>query len=107
MVSDVQFALPALSTIQLLQVRKFLSREQEPDGSSLPGSSLNEAVRFQGKDHLVNGWWADTKVSLHVGLGRRTAVDLAVVMNEREILSLFLREGFCRHQGSVPFSICT
>jgi hypothetical protein len=28
-------------------------------------------------------------------------------MNEREILSLFLREGFCRHQGSVPFSICT
>jgi hypothetical protein len=28
-------------------------------------------------------------------------------MNEREILSLFVREGFCGHEGSVPFSICT
>ena len=106
-VPAVQFSLFTLSTIQLLQVRKTFSREQEPDGSSLPGNPLNEAIRFQGEDHLVNGWWTHAKVSLHVGFGGRTAVDPAVVMNEREILPLFMREGFCRHEGSVPFSICT
>ena len=106
-VSDVQFALSALSTFQLFQVRKILACQQEPDGSSLPGSPLNEAVGFQCKDHLVHRRRAYAKVSLHVGLSGRTAVDPAVVMNESEILSLFVREGFCRHEGSVPFSICT
>jgi len=106
-VSAVQFALSALSAFSLLQVRKILACEQEPDGSSLPGSSLNEAVGFQGEDHLVHGRRAHAKISLHVGLGGRPAVDPAVVVNERKILSLFVREGFCRHERSVPFSICT
>jgi hypothetical protein len=106
-VSDVQFALSALSTLQLIQVREILARQEEPDGSSLPGSPLNETVGFQGKDHLVHGRRAHAKVCLHGGLGGRTAVDPAVVINEREILPLFVREGFCRHEGSVPFSICT
>jgi hypothetical protein len=102
--------MPCLNEFQsaaLLQVRKILACEEEPEGSSLPGNPLNEAVGFQVEDHLVHRWRAHAKVSLHVGLGRRTAVDPAVVMNEREILPLFVREGFCRHKGSVPFSICT
>lgn len=100
-------ALSALNTLQLLQIRKILACNQKPDGSSLPGSPLDKTVGFQGDDHLVHGRWAHPKVSLHVGLGGRPAVDLAVVVNEDEILSLFVREGFCRYKGSVPFSICT
>ena len=103
--SAVRFALSVLSTLQLIQVRQILSREEEPDGPSLPRNPLNETVGFQGKDHLVHGRRAHAKVSLHVGLGGRTAVDPAVVMNERQILPLFAREGFCRHKASVPFSI--
>ena len=59
------------------------------------------------EDHLVHGRRAHAKVFLHVGLSGRLAVDLAVVVNEGEILTLFVREGFCRHKGSVPLSIWT
>jgi hypothetical protein len=44
----------------------------------------------------VYGWWAHPELSLHVGFGGRLAVELAIVVDEREILSLFVREGFGR-----------
>lgn len=44
------------------------------------------------------------KVSLHVGLGGRPAVDLAEVVDKCEILPLFVCEGFCGHRGSVSAS---
>ena len=44
---------------------------------------------------------AHAEISLHIGFGRRAAVHLAVVVNEREILSLFVGERFCGHGTSV------
>jgi hypothetical protein len=79
----------------LLEIRKILAREQKPDGSSLPGSPLYETVGFKCEDHLVHGRRAHPKIALHVGLGGGLAFDLAVVVNEREILTLFVCEGFC------------
>ena len=93
---------PGCATLPSFQVREVLACEQEPDGSSLPRHPLNEADGFKVEDHLVHGRGADMKVSLHVGLGRRTAVELAVVIKECKILTLFVGEGFCRHEGSVP-----
>ena len=72
---------------------RVLAWEQEPDGSSLPGNPLNEAIRFQGENHLVHRWRAHAEVSFHIGLGRGSAMDL-VVVDEREILTLLVREGF-------------
>ena len=101
-ISTAAVTLSALSAFPLLQVRKIRACEQEPDGSSLSRNPFNVAVGFECDDHLVHGRRAHAKVSLHVGLGGRPAVDPAVVVNEREILSLSVREGFRRHEGSVP-----
>jgi len=39
----------------------------------LRGSSaaFDEARPFERQHHLVNRWWADAEVFLHVGFGRR------------------------------------
>jgi hypothetical protein len=55
----------------------------------------------------VYGWRAHLKVSLHVGLGGRLAIDFSEVVNEREVLSLFVSEGFLGHGGSVSASART
>lgn len=47
------------------------------------------------------GWWAHPELSLHVDFGGRLAVELTVVVDEREILSQFVRERFGRHEESV------
>jgi hypothetical protein len=33
----------------------------------------NEAIPLERPDHLMDRWWADLKVVLQVGLGRRAA----------------------------------
>lgn len=86
------------------QFRKILACEQEPNGSSLSRDPRNAAVGLQRDDHLVHRRWTNPKVPLHVGLGGRLTVDLAVVV-EREILILFVRERFRRHEGSVLVSV--
>jgi transposase len=42
----------------------------------------------------VNRRWADAKIFLHVGFGRRPAVQARVEVNKRQILALLGREGF-------------
>jgi len=96
--SSASLTLSALRKLHSLQVWKVLAREQKPEGSALPRSSLNVAVGFECDDHLVNRRRADAKVPLHLGLGRRTTVDFAVVVNEGEILALFMRERFRMHE---------
>jgi len=51
--------------------------------------------------HLVNRRWADAKIFLHVGFGRRLAVQARIGMDKRQILTLLGRKGFCRatHAG--------
>ena len=56
--------------------------------------SCNEACAFKREHHLVNRRRADTKILLHVGFGRRPAVQAGVGVDERQILALLWGEGF-------------
>ena len=61
----------------------------------------DEPAPLQHQHHLVNRRRADAKIFLHVGFGRRPAVQARVEVNKRQILALLGREGFCRatHAG--------
>src|SRR5689334_15046231 len=73
------------------------------DGPGLPGRSLDEAACFERQDHLMHGGRRDSKVLPHFSLRRRTSVDLAVVINESQILTLFVRVSFLHgHRSNKP-----
>jgi hypothetical protein len=48
------------------------------DAPWLSRLSSDEALSFEGEDHLVDGWWRDLEMALHVGFGGRSFVDVAV-----------------------------
>ena len=60
----------------------------------------DEAPAVKGFDHLVNRWWGDPKETLHGGLGGWNAVDLRVIVNECEELTL-LRGIVGSHWGGL------
>ena len=66
-----------------------------------PWLPSDEACPFERQHHLVNRRRADAEILLHVGFGRRPAVQARVGVDERQILALLGREGFCRatHAG--------
>ena len=75
------------------------------DGPGLPGRSLEEAACFECQDHLMHGGRRDSKVLLHFGLGWRTSMDFVVVINESQILTLFVGVGLLhRHRSNKPNS---
>jgi hypothetical protein len=61
------------------------------------GSPLtsDEPRAFERQHHLVNRRGTDAKILLHVGFGRRPAVQARLQVDEREILTLLGREGSC------------
>ena len=63
--------------------------------------SPDESLPFERQHHLMNRRWANTKILLHVGFGRRLTVQACVEVNKRQILALLGREGFSRrtHAG--------
>ena len=62
------------------------------DAPWLAWLALDEACSFEGQNHLMNCWWRDLEVSLHVGFGGRSSVDAGVGVNEGEILPLLFGE---------------
>jgi len=70
------------------------------DRSGLPGRSRDEPARFKCQDHLMNRWRRDSKVLLHFGLRGRATVDFAVVMDEGQVLTLFIRICFLHRHHS-------
>jgi hypothetical protein len=68
---------------------------EELDAASGSGLSSDEARPFEGQYHLVNRGWAHAEILLHVGFGRRPAVQARVEVNKGQILALLGREGFC------------
>ena len=66
--------------------------EEDYDAPCLSRLPLDQAGFFEGQDHLVDGWWGDLEVALHVGFGGRSAVDAGVGMDEGEVLALFFGE---------------
>jgi hypothetical protein len=60
----------------------------------VPWLSSDETRAFEGQHHLVNRGWADAEVLLHVGFGRRPAVQAGVEVDKGQILALLGREAF-------------
>jgi hypothetical protein len=60
----------------------------------------NEAVSFEGDDHLVDRGRGDLKVALHVGLGGRASEHVRVSVDESQILALLFGEGLSAEAAS-------
>lgn len=63
----------------------------EVELSALPRYAIDEAVGLHCQHHLVYRWWRNAKVPLHVRLRWCPAVHLRVVVDEGQILALFVR----------------
>src|SRR5215472_5910508 len=85
----------------LLQSRQVLRLYKEANRSRLPGSSLDKAVALQGLDHIVNRGRGNPEVALQIRLCGSLAVDLGVVVEECQILTLLGRESWCH--GRIKF----
>ena len=66
--------------------------DQHLDASREAGLTPDQACALEGEHHLVHGRWADLEVALHVGLGRRTAMDARVGVDEGQVLALLVGE---------------
>jgi transposase len=78
------------------------------DASSGARLSPDEPCAFERKHHLVDRRRADSEILLHVGFGRRPAVQARVCVDKRQILALLGREG-CRaaHAGHpIQLFVC-
>ena len=64
----------------------------EFDAAGDAGLTANEALAFEGENHLVNRGWADAEMMLHVGFGRRAPEHVRVGVDEGQILALLFGE---------------
>jgi hypothetical protein len=62
----------------------------------LARNTLNEAVDLQRKHHLVDRGRRDSKITLHIGLCRRSSVHLRVVVNKSQVLPLLFGDRLTR-----------
>ena len=74
------------------RIGRFSGGNEDLDAPWLSRLSSDEALSFEGEDHLVNGWRRDLEVTLHVGFGGWSSVDAGIGINEGEILALFFGE---------------
>ncbi len=65
---------------------------QEFDASGDTWLTPNEAVAFEGENHLVNRGRADAEMTLHVGFGRSAPKHVRVGVDEGQILALLFGE---------------
>jgi len=61
---------------------------------------LNQPSLLERHNHLMNGWGRDSEVYLHIGFGGRSPVNLRVVIDEGQKLSLPRCVSLCH--GNVP-----
>ena len=73
---------------QLLEVWQILTSKHQSNRSSLTRRSLNQPFCVQRQNHLVNCGRRDFEICLHVSFCGRTSVNLSVVVDEGEILTL-------------------
>jgi|SRR5664280_49434 len=75
-----------------LQRRKLGQRNENTDGPPNSSSTFDVSGGLERDDHLMHSWRGHAEVPLDVRLCRRPTVDLAVVVDEREVLALASRE---------------
>ena len=83
-----------------------LGRDQDLNAPGLSRLAADEPSVLELDDHPVDARRRNLEVALQVGLGGRTAVDLGVGVDERQVLALQLRElGGDRHAlpRMIPF----
>src|SRR3546814_12654959 len=76
--------------------------DEHLDAAGLAWLAADQACAFEGQHHLVRRGRADAEVALHVCLGRRSAVDAGLGVDEGQVLPLvageaILRESHCWH----------
>lgn len=76
------------SSLQGWQLR---DRHQDANAAGLRWYALDEPALFQRDHHLMHAGRRHPEVALYVGLGRGAAVELGIVVDECQILALFLR----------------
>ena len=59
-----------------------LRLDEQPYGSSLPRCALDQAIAFEGLDHLVDRGRGYLEVALEIRFRRRHAMDLRVLIYE-------------------------
>ena len=78
-----------------------LGGEEHLDAARDAWLAADVAEALQREDHLVHGRRAELEMALHVGLGRRTAVDAGIGVDEGQVLPLPLAEAFRRHRHTI------
>ena len=71
---------------------KFSGGNEDFDASGDAGLTSDEAVSFEGDDHLVDRGRADAEVALHVGFGGRASEHVRVGIDEGQVLALLFGE---------------
>ena len=69
---------------------KFSGGQENLDASGHAGLTPNEAVSFEGDDHLVNRRRADAEMSLDVFFCGRLPEHVRIGMDESEVVALLL-----------------
>ena len=77
-----------------------LGSNEDLDASGDAGLTPNEAIAFEGHDHLVNRGRADLKVVLHVGLGGWTPEHVRIGVDEGEVLALLFGKALIARAAS-------
>src|SRR3954468_19853446 len=78
--------------------------EEHLDAARDAWLAANVAEALQREDHLVHGRRAELEMALHVGLGRGTAVDAGIGVDERQVLPLPRGEAFRGHCYTIDSS---
>src|SRR3954471_1707828 len=78
--------------------------EEHLDAARDAWLAANVAEPLQREDHLVHGRRAELEMALHVGLGRGTAVDAGIGVDERQVLPLPRGEAFRGHCYTIDSS---
>ena len=73
---------------------------QELDASGDARLASNESGALEGENHLVNRWWADAEMALHVGFGRSAPEHVRVRVDEGQILALLFGEAWVAARGA-------
>src|SRR2546426_9729456 len=86
---DFAAAVSAVPGVSLRQVRQLLTCGEQPYGAPQAGSPFDQPLSLQREHHLVHGWRCYAKIPFHVGLRRRSPVDLRVIVDKGQVLPLF------------------
>ena len=85
------------------QHRKEFGSDQDFDAAGDSRLPPDQPGSLEGEDHLVDGGWSDTEMSLQVGFGGRPAEHARICIDEGQILTLLGREVWSGGQGQHRF----